>query len=67
LDELQQQYAELQKENEQIQERQRIIEQQKREQEALIAKLNYAATKIQSLFRGYLDRKKMKVWIVLTV
>ena len=59
LDELQAQYAELQKEYETILQHQKLLEEEKKEKENYLARLNNAVTKIQKVYRGWIVRKAL--------
>ncbi|KAJ3322101.1 hypothetical protein HDV06_003552 [Boothiomyces sp. JEL0866] len=60
LDELQGQYTELQKEYEIILENRRKLEEKKKEEETIKAKLNAAATLIQKMWRGHFVRREIQ-------
>ncbi|KAJ3129957.1 hypothetical protein HK098_007223 [Nowakowskiella sp. JEL0407] len=60
LDELQQRYTDLQKAYNQILEDRRIVQEQKKEKEKQLRRMNDAATLIQAIWKGFKVRKEMK-------
>ncbi|KAI8898298.1 hypothetical protein BC833DRAFT_442342 [Globomyces pollinis-pini] len=60
LDELQNQYADLQKEYEAILEHRKKVEEEKKKKEEALARLNSAAIMIQKIFRGFRVRREIQ-------
>ncbi|KAJ3275766.1 hypothetical protein HDV01_007233 [Terramyces sp. JEL0728] len=60
LDELQGQYSDLQKEYEIILDNRRKLEEKKKEEESIKARLNSAATMIQKIWRGHFVRREIQ-------